>query len=62
LGLEYEVQYKRGADNIVADALSRRAVPELIGEVEALSEILPSWIEELNTSYNVDEWAAAMHS
>jgi RNase H-like domain found in reverse transcriptase len=44
LGLDYEVQYKREVKNRAADALSRRPNSEELGELEVVTEILPSWI------------------
>jgi hypothetical protein len=54
LGLEYEVQYKRGVENAVADALSREGGHVEHGALEAVSEILPTWIDELKANYTSD--------
>ncbi|KAJ1685411.1 hypothetical protein LUZ63_016801 [Rhynchospora breviuscula] len=51
LGLDYKIEYKRGVENVVADALSRREQ-----EVIAVSEVIPTWVEELKQSYVGDEW------
>jgi RNase H-like domain found in reverse transcriptase/Reverse transcriptase (RNA-dependent DNA polymerase)/Integrase zinc binding domain/Integrase core domain len=57
LGLQYEIQYKKGVENKAADALSRR--PGLCSEAEnyAVTELMPSWLQELQDSYKQDEWA-----
>jgi RNase H-like domain found in reverse transcriptase len=57
LGLDYVVQYKKGSENITADALSRQRTHDDLGEIEAVTELLPSWLEELKGSYVQDEWA-----
>ena len=54
LGLDYKIQYKKGTDNQVADALSRRheSTPlEEMGSCLAISSVKPGWIEELQNSY-----------
>ncbi|KAJ3705864.1 hypothetical protein LUZ61_009569 [Rhynchospora tenuis] len=61
LGLDYTIEYKKGADNKVADALSRLQLPESSiegekNELAAVSELIPSWQEELKTSYINDQW------
>ncbi|KAJ1699965.1 hypothetical protein LUZ63_008477 [Rhynchospora breviuscula] len=59
-GLDYTIEYKRGVDNRVADALSR--LQPGIGKDEerkglmAITELIPRWQEELKTSYENDPW------
>jgi hypothetical protein len=48
-GYDYEIIYKRGKDNVVADALSRKYEDE--GSLFPLSFILPDWIEAV-----LQEW------
>ena len=53
LGLSYEIQYKKGRENVVADALSRRASSEE-GDCTALVCVIPEWIQEVIGSYKGD--------
>lgn len=52
LGLDYEMQYKKGAENRVADALSRRQGEE--STLFALSSTEPTWMSEVEQSYEHD--------
>lgn len=54
MGLQYSFQYKRGVDNIVADALSRMPSSS---QFCALSVVQPIWIQEVINSYTVDPQA-----
>jgi hypothetical protein len=45
LGYDYEIIYKKGKENIVADALSRKHEEE--GSLFCLSLLVPDWIEEV---------------
>ncbi|KAJ3703272.1 hypothetical protein LUZ61_006977 [Rhynchospora tenuis] len=63
LGLNYVIEYKKGKENKVADALSRVeghnwAMQQVSAENWAVSEILPQWIQELLHSYEGDPWIA----
>jgi hypothetical protein len=42
LGLQYKIIYKKGVENRVADALSRR-VPDQ-AELSAISLVIPDWL------------------
>ncbi|KAJ3698695.1 hypothetical protein LUZ61_002400 [Rhynchospora tenuis] len=60
LGLDYSIEYKKGKENKVADALSRVqgqnwVLKSEIGELGSVSELLP-WIQELTQSYQGDPW------
>jgi hypothetical protein len=50
LGYNYSVEYKRGKENIVADALSRAPHADLL----AISCVIPSWIQQVTETYAQD--------
>ena len=50
MGLQYTVQYKKGANNAAADALSRKVHgPEVIAAAISVSQ--PAWIQEIVAGY-----------
>ena len=51
LGLQYKIVYKQGADNRVADALSRRSS---VDQILAISSSTPLWLAAVVTSYASD--------
>jgi hypothetical protein len=55
LDLQYSVSYKKGSDNRVADALSRKASHE--SSCAALSAVTPSWADTVANSYLQDTQA-----
>jgi len=55
LGLQYKIVYKQGADNRVADALSRRAHQS--DECSAISSPVPQWCHEIVLGYGSDPQA-----
>jgi hypothetical protein len=57
LGLRYKIQYRRGAENGVADALSRRQHPV---EVLAISSPVHDWLLELQQWYASDAAAQGL--
>jgi Integrase zinc binding domain len=58
MSLNYTIQYKKGCENMVADALSRRdEITTDSAQNIAVTELIPTWIEELRSSYDGDEWA-----
>lgn len=53
LEFDYKVEYKKGKENLVADALSRRDVKDL-GSIEnchAIVTVIPEWVEDVKGSY-----------
>ena len=59
LGLDYEIQYKKGAENRVADVLSKLHARNTDqtgqqGSCLAITTAKPLWIKELQESYNSD--------
>ena len=51
MGLKFKVVYKKGKENLAADALSR------VGHLMALqldSEATPKWVQEVLNSYHSD--------
>ncbi|KAJ3701343.1 hypothetical protein LUZ61_005048 [Rhynchospora tenuis] len=64
LGLHYVIEYKKGAHNLVADALSRREGHNCTGTISSdlclVSEITPQWVTELLTSYDDDDWIMSL--
>jgi hypothetical protein len=46
LGYDYEITYKKGKDNIVVDAFSRKHEEE--DSLFDLSLLIPHWIEEVH--------------
>ena len=57
LGLQYKIVYKQGADNRVADALSRRSS---VDQILAISSSTPLWLAAVVTSYASDPQATEL--
>jgi Integrase zinc binding domain len=61
LGLNYKIEYKKGIDNKVVDALSRSegliddCVYSLV-DLQAFTELVPQWVSDLKSSYVGDFW------
>ena len=51
MGLQFQVVYRQGKENVAADALSR--VGHLLA-IQAVSSVQPMWIQELINSYTTD--------
>ena len=58
LGLQYKIVYKKGVDNRVAYALSRRSYVD--SECLVISSASPIWLEQVATSYAGDVQAQGM--
>ena len=55
MGLSYEICYKKGRENVVADALSRKGREE--AECTVTTTVIPEWMKEVMESYQGDDWA-----
>lgn len=55
LGLNYTIQYRKGTENYVAYALSRKEIG-IEAEIHAISTVRPQWVEEVLKSYEGDDW------
>lgn len=56
LEFDYIVEYKKGKENLVADALSRRDVrsKDEVEECHAIVTVIPNWVEDVKGSYVQD--------
>ena len=52
MGLDYSIQYKRGKENVAADALSRCHEE---GSTVAITTVILEWYHEVIESYEEDE-------
>jgi hypothetical protein len=48
MGLQFKIIYRKGKENVAADALSRVS---LVLNVQSCSEVKPIWIQEVVNSY-----------
>lgn len=51
MGMQFKIIYRKGKENLAADALSR--VAHLLA-VQAVSSVQPAWIQEVLNSYETD--------
>jgi hypothetical protein len=54
MGLQFKIVYKKGKENVAADALSR--VSPLMA-TQACFEVIPTWIHEVLNSYATNQAA-----
>uniref|UniRef100_A0A3Q7EGG8 Reverse transcriptase domain-containing protein n=1 Tax=Solanum lycopersicum TaxID=4081 RepID=A0A3Q7EGG8_SOLLC len=68
LSLDYKVQYKKGAENKVADTLSRQfedkegSMLHALACVSSISSMVPTWVREIHKSYKDDLEVTALIS
>ena len=48
MGLDYSIEYLRGKENVVIDALSRK---EEVGQCQAIFVAIREWMKEVAGSY-----------
>ena len=53
LEFDYTIEYKRGKENLVADALSRKDVPDSEQCME-ITTVTPEWLQDVKASYEQD--------
>lgn len=53
LEFDYTVEYKKGKENVVADALSRRDahITEIEPSCNAIVTVIPEWVNDIKASY-----------
>jgi hypothetical protein len=54
MGLQFRIIYRKGKENVAANALS--SVPHLV-HIQVYSEVRPLWIQEVINSYTIDLYA-----
>ncbi|XP_074355691.1 uncharacterized protein LOC141695333 [Apium graveolens] len=57
LGLDYEIIYKKGKENVVADALSKLPENKENGKLQAITTIRQGWLSDVKDSYDQDNIA-----
>ena len=54
MGLDCTIQYRKGKENVAANALSQ-CFEE--GMVAAITLVLPDWLQEVTANYTLAEWS-----
>lgn len=54
MGLDYVIQFRRGKENVAADALSHCQEGRVLA---AVTSVVSDWLQEVNDSYNHGTWA-----
>ena len=57
MGLDYVIQFRKGKENVAADALS---CCQEEGTCEAILAVVPDWLQEVTVSYHQDDWAKGL--
>jgi hypothetical protein len=57
LEFDFHLEYKKGKDNVVADALSRKQPDH---SLSAISTVTPKWLEEVAKSYENDTYCQSL--
>jgi hypothetical protein len=56
-GLQFRFAYKKGSENIVADAISRVGAHL---EFQAIFDVIPVWVQQVINSYHSDATTTAL--
>jgi hypothetical protein len=54
MGLQFKIVYRKGKENLAADALSHRPT---VMSMQSSSEVKPLWLHEVMNSYATDSQA-----
>jgi hypothetical protein len=55
LEFDFVIEYKKGSENSVADALSRKHTEAEMDSCQAISTVVPTWLTEVIASYEQDK-------
>lgn len=60
LGLDYEIVYKKGRENSVADALSRLPESDFQAKISVINTVQCGWLADVLQSYDSDATAQSV--